>query len=404
MKFNFSIIALSVILFSSSFPLYDVYATDGSSITEEAASEYDTTNGTYPSTVQVDSDTYALAYTGDGNDGYISTFTISADGTTLTKVATLEHDTTNALTNSLVQVDSDTYALAYGGDGDDGFIVTFTISSGSGGTGESEPTESSCYDCIPPKLQETQIQISSNEKIITTGDDSLHITANVGDKITILLNVTDNKPVDTFRFAGLYTNYQDKPHDMNLFYANNYDNLKQVSTSFYEWNVRADDVQYDYDATLSWSETTPEIITNDVNPDNFEFKNDDGIVQYFMIPFTFTINDHVDSTQIIAKVYDGAYNRLLVVLPVVLDVSGNDPLNFENKANHKLLSSHNESVLVQTLSDWNESGQDIEQLTDILGISDESLPEWSTDLATWVAEDKIDSANLIVAVEYLINQ
>jgi len=42
----------------------------------------------------------------------------------------LEHDTDNATWNSLVQVDSDTYALAYGNQqDDDGFIATFTISS-----------------------------------------------------------------------------------------------------------------------------------------------------------------------------------------------------------------------------------------------------------------------------------
>ena len=46
----------------------------------------------------------------------------------------LEHDTAWGQHNSLVQVDSDTYALAYGGLGDSedishGWISTFTISS-----------------------------------------------------------------------------------------------------------------------------------------------------------------------------------------------------------------------------------------------------------------------------------
>ena len=41
----------------------------------------------------MDSDTYALAYAGTGNDGFITTFTISADGSTITEVASLEHDT-----------------------------------------------------------------------------------------------------------------------------------------------------------------------------------------------------------------------------------------------------------------------------------------------------------------------
>ena len=95
---------------------------------------HDSTGGGSNSLVQVDSDTYALAYTGADDDGFISTFTIDSSGD-ITAVKTqsegnnLEHDTDNAEFNSLVQVDSDTYALAYTGTDDDGFISTFTIDS-----------------------------------------------------------------------------------------------------------------------------------------------------------------------------------------------------------------------------------------------------------------------------------
>ena len=93
--------------------------------------EHDTSDGHHNSLVQVDSDTYALAYSGTGYDGFISTFTISSDGTTITEVDTLEHDTGRGIHNSLVQVDSGTYALAYKDDnpGGDGLISTFTIDS-----------------------------------------------------------------------------------------------------------------------------------------------------------------------------------------------------------------------------------------------------------------------------------
>ena len=79
----------------------------------------------------IDSDTYVLAYTGADSDGFISTFTISSDGTTITEVDTVEHDTDNeSFYNSLVQVDSDTYALAYDqGKPSGGLISTFDISS-----------------------------------------------------------------------------------------------------------------------------------------------------------------------------------------------------------------------------------------------------------------------------------
>ena len=67
--------------------------------------EYDTDNGLHNSLVQVDSDTYALAYRGTDDDGFMSTFTISADGETITKVATLEFDPNNDLNKSIVHVD-----------------------------------------------------------------------------------------------------------------------------------------------------------------------------------------------------------------------------------------------------------------------------------------------------------
>ena len=102
--------------------------------------------------------------------------------------------------------------------------------------------------------------------------------------------------------------------------------------------------------------------------------------------------------------YERSYNRLHVTLPVIFDVAGNDPLNFENLGKQKLLSSHNNEILTRNLSDWNESESDVEVLSEILGLPEESLLPWTSNLAKWVAEGKIDSADLIVAVEYLINQ
>ena len=83
---------------------------------ELSSLEHDTGHGKYNSLCQVDSDTYALAYASGDDDALITTFTISADGSTITEVASLEHDTgrpDDGMDNSLVQVDSDTYALAY---------------------------------------------------------------------------------------------------------------------------------------------------------------------------------------------------------------------------------------------------------------------------------------------------
>ena len=122
---------------------------DGSTITEVATLEHDTANGEYNSLVQVDADTYALAYAGSGDDGFISTFTIPADGSTITEVATLEHDAVFGRYNSLVQVDADTYALAYEGNWSDGFISTFTIDTAAATDTPTTTSSSDCYDCKP---------------------------------------------------------------------------------------------------------------------------------------------------------------------------------------------------------------------------------------------------------------
>jgi hypothetical protein len=122
--FFFFLLTISIGLFAPS----DVFANDGTITAVRTQSEDnsfehdDNTHGKYNSLVQVDADTYALAYSGAGYDGFITTFTISADGSTITKVARLEHDTANGTYNSLVQVDADTYALAYQGADEDGFI------------------------------------------------------------------------------------------------------------------------------------------------------------------------------------------------------------------------------------------------------------------------------------------
>ena len=125
------VLLLAILVLSIIVPIgvNDVFANDGNDILEIASLEHDVRQGQFNSLVHVDSDTYALAYEGKDSDGFISTFTISSDGTSIVEVDTLEHDTVRGQHNSLVHVDSDTYALAYTGEDEDGFISTFTIDS-----------------------------------------------------------------------------------------------------------------------------------------------------------------------------------------------------------------------------------------------------------------------------------
>jgi len=135
--------SLNLILFDFFVP---AYAVDGGVISQEISLEHDHVNGRYNSLVQVDSDTYALAYNGPASRGTINTFTIPTDGSAITEVISLEHNSFQTLFNSLVQVDSDTYALAYEGDSGDGFITTFTINPTTGAITEVATEEHDTAD------------------------------------------------------------------------------------------------------------------------------------------------------------------------------------------------------------------------------------------------------------------
>jgi len=282
-------------------------------------------------------------------------------------------------------------------------------------------SSSDCYDCKPPVLQSSYIKILTNDYVVATGDDPLHITANVGDKVTILLNVTDNKSIQTIPFAALYTNYQDKPSDMNTFYANNFDKWKHVSTSFYEWNVRADDVAYDYSETVSWSNNAPTIVTDVITDDNYFMINDDNTLEYFMMPFTFTMNDSMDSTSIAAKIYDSSGNRLHVTLPVTLEIIPKENVILSDSEEIATLDNGdvivtpsedtvpllNEAVLLSVLSQWSGYSQvisDDAELLASLGLQGESLPAWTKNLGEWTIQEKLDVSELIMAIEYVNNQ
>ena len=137
-------------------------SSNGSSITEISSLKHNNNQGLYNSLVQVDSDTYLLAYTGPDNDGFISSFTISSDGTSITEIVQLEHQTSHAEYNSLVQVDSDTYALAYSGPDDDGFITTFTVPSNGSSITEVATIEHNTSDASYNSL----IQVDSDTYVL----------------------------------------------------------------------------------------------------------------------------------------------------------------------------------------------------------------------------------------------
>jgi len=92
--------------------------------------EFDPSTGLDPDVFHVSDDVFALAYSGPGNDGWLKTIRIANDGTIADpQLDTLEFDTSYALRPKVVPVADNIYAIAYRGPGNDGWLTTVQIDS-----------------------------------------------------------------------------------------------------------------------------------------------------------------------------------------------------------------------------------------------------------------------------------
>ena len=302
------------------------------------------------------------------------------------------------------------------------------------GTQETQDEEieekkgSDCYDCEIPKLTKVEVHITSNTsadivnenspQISETRDYLWHfdqdtpypmfedyktpIVADPGDKVEIILELTDNRTLEMIADSGAYTNFLTKPNDMNTFYANNYDEYGKVSTTYYEWRQTGEDLVYDYDDTVEWSDADV-TIEESGELDNRVCCNLDDLAGTFTVSFKMKFLQPMQTTDVWVQATDRSGNFFKVALPLTLEISGNEPLVFKSQLNQKVLSFYDESVLFELISGWTGTSQDVSELAAVLGIPDEQLDPWVTNLAVWVSEDRITIADMIVAVEHLIN-
>ena len=314
--------------------------------------------------------------------------------------------------------------------GDGEFIREFALSCPwqlTGTCGEFKKHHD-CYDCEAPKLTKVEVHITSNnsDTIVDTfapqvsetrdyvwnfeqktpypmfGDTVTSIIADPGDEVEIILELTDNRTLKRIVDSGTYTNFLNKPADMNLFYANNFDEFGKVSTTYYEWHQTGDDLFYDYDNTVEWSKADV-AIEESGELDNRVCCNLDQLSGTFTISFKMKFLQPMQTTDVWVQATDRSGNFFKVALPLTLKVAGNEPLVFESKVNQKVLSFFDESMLLDVVSDWTGTSQDVSELAAILGIPDEQLDPWVANLAVWVSEDRITLADMIVSIEYLIN-
>ena len=101
---------------------------DGNITTVQDSLEFDTDQAKAPDISHISDDIYAIVYTGNGDDGFLKTVEIATNGTITDPVNdTLEFDTNNGRDPDMVHVSGDIYAIAYEGQGQDGYLKTVEI-------------------------------------------------------------------------------------------------------------------------------------------------------------------------------------------------------------------------------------------------------------------------------------
>ena len=113
-------------------------------------------------------------------------------------------------------------------------------------------------------------------------------------------------------------------------------------------------------------------------------------------------------SEIIVKVVDSDMGYSKTTLPFTLQVGEYDQTFedlFGTSTDYRFVPLLSDFKVRESIEQWVDPSSEMsdEKFTQSLGIQEAELPEYVKNLAQWVVEDKIDLADLIIAIEYLIN-
>jgi len=271
----------------------------------------------------------------------------------------------------------------------------------------------------PYLTDEILVSVGPNKPIVTQSDGMSNIQIQKGDNITITLNAADDTgPVlETNTFSGqseiesvsLYTNFGPRPGGMSLYHANHFNDKHESSKTFYEWYKYKDDVIYDFENNVLWAEavvTTEDKFTISITDTDTETTS--STEGKLTITFSATWDEVMPKSEIIVKTVDSQMGYSKTTLPFTLQVGEYDQSYedlFGSSTNYKFVPLIIESKVRESIEQWVDplSGMTDEKFVSSLGLDGNELPGYVKHLAQWVVEDKIDLADLIIAVEYIIN-
>jgi type II secretory pathway pseudopilin PulG len=148
---------------------------DTGTITTETPFEFETKDCHAPALSQIDATHFLCAYEGPQNDGWAVVLSIDTGTWNITKETPFEYDPVAGQSPGLYQVDSTHYLCAYGGPGDDGWVVFLTVDTGTWEITKETPFEHNQVKGITPDVQ----WIDSNRYFLVYEGSSVDGFANI---------------------------------------------------------------------------------------------------------------------------------------------------------------------------------------------------------------------------------
>ena len=157
----------------------------------------------------------------------------------------------------------------------------------------------------PPTINDDVIfSDGTTTTTIDIGDGTItHLVANVGDQITFTFSLSDDFGADSINTVDFYTDFGSKPSDINLYYANNFNESNQISQTLYSWSGVADNDSYNYSGDVIFTDAIVSTASND-----------------FTISYTMTWNDVMSESEIMLLAADESTNYFRESLPITLEI------------------------------------------------------------------------------------
>ena len=161
---------------------------------------------------------------------------------------------------------------------------------------------------IPPTLDKLVLFSDGTDDLTIDISQNVqtNIVSTIGTPITFTFTLTDDYGADDIVNVKFLTDYGDKPDDMNQFYANNFNNVNDISRAFYEWNAYADDVPFVYSENATFNEVSASTSNN-----------------VLTVSYTMTWNSVMGPSEIALKSADRQFSYLNESLPITLEITEN---------------------------------------------------------------------------------